>query len=65
MNRTADGKFASIKEAQRTDCLEMIARYRAEAKGFIQLGNCAAAQHLVNKCSELRAAFFADYAEAV
>lgn len=64
-NRTKNGHFATAKEAQRSDCREMIARYKSEAKGFIQIGNLAAAQHLVNKCSELRAAFFADYDEAV
>lgn len=63
-NRTADGRFASKKEAMRLDCHEMIARYRADAKAAVQNGRRDIAQALVNKCTALRAAFFADFGEA-
>lgn len=64
-NRTADGRIATAKEAQRCDCLEMMTRYRAEAKVALKAGNRALAQRLVTACCELRAAWMSDYAEAV
>jgi|GEM_PF-4554498 len=63
-NRTADGKFAGVKEAQRSDCKEMIARYMAEAKAALR-SDMSIAKRRVDQCNELRAAFFADYAEAI
>jgi hypothetical protein len=63
-NRTADGRIASKKEAMRCDCHKMIARYKAEAKAAIQIGRRDIARTLVNKCADLRAAFFADFGEA-
>lgn len=62
-NRTADGKIATKKEAMRSDCHEMVARYRVQAKAALQHGERDTAQRLVNMCSELRRAFFADFGE--
>jgi phage shock protein A len=62
-NRTADGRIASKKEAQRTDCNEMVGRYHVQAKAALQRGERAVAKALVDKCANLRAAFFADYGE--
>lgn len=62
-NRTADGRIATKKEAMRTDCIDMVARYRAQAKQALKDGQVEAARILVNKCSELRRAFFADFGE--
>jgi len=64
LNRTADGRIASKKEAQRTDCIDMVTRYKAEAKAALQRGERNVAKALVDKCVALRAAFFADYGEA-
>lgn len=64
-NRTADGRIATKKEAQRADCKEMIARYKADAKVALQAGNRALAQRLVTACCELRTAWMSDYNEAV
>lgn len=61
-NRTADGRICSKKEAQRTDCNEMIARYRAEAKAALRT-DPELVKKLLAACAELRAAFFADYNE--
>lgn len=63
-NRTADGRIATIKEAQRADCKEMIGRYTAEAKAAMHTDTELAQRRLAD-CRKLRAAFFADYAEAV
>lgn len=63
-NRTADGKFASVKEAQRTDCLEMIARFYAEAKAALRT-DAEFAKRRIKDIAKVRADFFADYAEAV
>jgi hypothetical protein len=62
-NRTADGRIATKKEAMRTDCIEMVARYRVQAKQALKEGKSDVARALVNKCSELRRAFFADFGE--
>lgn len=63
-NRTADGKIATKKEAMRADCNEMLNRYHAQAKAALQRGERGIAKKLVNKCSDLRRAFFADFGEA-
>lgn len=63
-NRTADGKIATKKEAQRADCLEMVARLHAQAKAALKSGERELAKSLANKKAELRRAFSADYGEA-
>lgn len=63
-NRTSDGRIATVKEAQRCDGLEMIARYRAEAKAALRT-NVVFAKRRLAEIAELRAAWFADYAEAI
>lgn len=62
-NRTADGRIATKKEAMRSDCLEMVARYKRDAKAALQAGRSDLAKSLVNKCVQLRAAFLADFGE--
>lgn len=65
MNRTADGRIASKKEAQRTDVKEMISRYTADAKLALKAGNSEAAKNLASKCRELRDLWFVEHKEAV
>lgn len=62
-NRTTDGRIATKKEAMRADCLEMVARYKRDAKVALQAGRADLAKSLVTKCTQLRAAFFADFGE--
>ncbi len=61
MNRNLKGEFASKMEAQKADCVEAMAYYRARAKQALQNNDKASALVAVGYIVELRNAFKSDY----
>jgi hypothetical protein len=64
-NRTADGRFATVKEAQRCDCVELLTYMFRQAKAAWNAGNHDLFRKYMAQRIAVRAAFFADYTEEV